>query len=220
MTSIVKKNKTVPIKLNIVAPTINNNNKNNNNKKDVRFQPQNNLQAVGGASLLSRMNYTGSSPTTSSKELVSMVSRHNSIGFPILELLKDPLKVVLTFLDMGSLGLLCRVNKELLIKAYSNEFWKFLTYADFQNNDILVTTNNWRLEYKYLKAKYKRIKNYPKYQMMGLLGRMKKIERETEYIPGFPYYDCDVVAVTFGNNHGNNNNNGRRKRINICRIKI
>ena len=90
MTSIVKKNKTVPIKLNIVAPTINNNNKNNNNKKDVRFQPQNNLQAVGGASLLSRMNYTGSSPTTSSKELVSMVSRHNSIGFPILELLKDP----------------------------------------------------------------------------------------------------------------------------------
>ena len=49
---------------------------------------------------------------------------------------------------------------------------------------------------------------------------MKKIERETEYIPGFSYYDCDVVAVTFGNNHGNNNNNGRRKRINICRIKI
>ena len=74
---------------------------------------------------------------------------------------------------------------------------------------FLVTTNNWRLEYKYLKAKYKRIKNYPKYQMMGLLGRMKKIERETEYIPGFSYYDCDVVAVTFGNNYGNNNNNGR-----------
>jgi hypothetical protein len=31
--------------------------------------------------------------------------------------------------------------------------------------------------------------------MMGLLGRMKKIERETECRPGYSFYEWDVVDV-------------------------
>ena len=164
---------------------------------DVRYKPQRDVHSVGGASLLSRMNYTGSSPTTSTNKLVSMVSRHNCVDFPLLSLPKDPLKVALDFLDMKSLSTLSSVNKELLIKSYANELWRSLTLHDFKRDDILDDTINWRLEYKYLKAKYKRIKNYPKYQMMGLLGRMKKIEREVDPTPGWSFYACDRYNVTF-----------------------
>ena len=164
---------------------------------DVRYKPQREVRSVGGASLLSRMNYAGSSPTTSTNKLVSMVSRHNCVGFPLLLLPKDPLKVAFNFLDMKSLSILSCVNKELLVKSYANELWKSLTLHDFKSEDIADGTVNWRLEYKYLKAKYKRIRNYPKYQMMGLLGRMKKIEREVFPTRGWSFYACDRYSVTF-----------------------
>ena len=163
---------------------------------DTRYKPQREVRSVGGASLLSRMNYIGSSPTTSTNKLVSMVSRHNCVGFPLLLLPKDPLKVAFNFLDMKSLAILSCVNKELLVKSYANELWKSLTLHDFKREDVADGTVNWRLEYKYLKAKYKRIRNYPKYQMMGLLGRMKKIEREVCPARGWSFYACDRYSVT------------------------
>jgi hypothetical protein len=160
---------------------------------------------VGGCKLLSRMNYRSTSITTS-KQLVSMVSDHNSLGFPLLELPKDPLRVVFAYLDMLSLSILGRVNKELLIKSYSNELWKYLSHYTFDEKDILNTSKNWRMEYKYLKAKRKRVQNYPKYQMMGLLGRMKKIERDTECRPGHAFDDCDAMAVYFDKECAMNDN--------------
>ena len=33
--------------------------------------------------------------------------------------------------------------------------------------------------------------------MMGLLGRMKKIEREVDPAPGWSFYACDRYSVTF-----------------------
>ena len=150
---------------------------------------------IGGCKLLSRMTYR-SSPTTT-KQLVSIVSAHDSLGFPLLELPKDPLKIVFHYLDIVSLSVLGRVNKELLIKSHSNDLWKYLSYNTFDEKDILKTSTNWRMEYKYLKAKYKRVQNYPKYQMMGLLGRMKEIERESECRPVHDFYECDAMTVYF-----------------------
>ena len=163
---------------------------------------------VGGCKLLSRMNYRSAS-TTTSKQLVSMVSAHNSLGFPLLELPKDPLRIVFAYLDMLSLSILGRVNKELLIKSYSNELWKYLSHYTFDEKDILNTSKNWRMEYKYLKAKRKRVQNYPKYQMMGLLGRMKEIERDAECRPGHTFDECDAMAVYFDEKCTMNDNSGK-----------
>ena len=135
-------------------------------------------QALGGANVLSRMSYGKSALPSTTKQLFSLRSSHDAVGFPILSLFKDLLKNILSFLDFKSLAPLFFVSKHMSLVARSNEFWKALSFYHFSEFiEPGLAIQNWVLEFQYLREKVNRTKNYPRLFSQGLYGRLPPLVR-------------------------------------------
>ena len=142
------------------------------------FEKGKKAQALGGANVLSRMSYRQSALSSTTKELFSLRSSHDAVGFPILSLFKDLLKNILGYLDFKSLALLFFVSKHMSLVARSNEFWEALSlyhFHDFIEPSLAI--QNWVLEFQYLREKDNRTKNYPRLFSQGLYGRLPPLVR-------------------------------------------
>jgi len=137
--------------------------------------------------VLSRMSFASKGVVFGTQAPMSVAMtkpKHDAVGFPILSLLKELLEQVCYFLDPQTLGTLHLVSKHVKFVAESNEFWKQLSIRQLGWNQALSDTpvprNNWKAEFKYLRARTKRMKEYPRLYSQGLVGKISPVVREKE----------------------------------------
>ena len=148
--------------------------------------------------MLSRMSFASEGVVLSTRppiDLNGVKSKHDAVGFPILSLLKELLEHVCYFLDRKALGALQMVSKQFRAVAGSNEFWEQLSKKEFgleqMSGAMVVAQNNWKAKYRYLVAKAKRAREYPRLFSQGLVGKITPILREKEerIPPGYSFLD-------------------------------
>jgi|UPI00048DFF96 hypothetical protein len=167
---------------------------------DGLFEKSVQSNSLGGANVLSRMSYGKSALPSTTRELLSLRSGHDAIGFPILSLFKDLLGDILGFLDYKSLAILFVVSKNMSLVARSNEFWKALSVHYYSDSiEPGFSIQNWLLEFKYVREKVKRTRDYPRLFSQGLYGRLPSLVRMSTIESGGPaghsLFDIPEVGI-------------------------